>query len=85
MCNPSKTEVIQFSFRFVKNPILSDFLIGNSRVQPSGRLCNLGVNLDRELNVSHNSGAPARAKRARAAEHHGEENLVNYPSEKIWL
>ena len=27
MCNPSKTEVIQFSFRFVKNPILSDFLI----------------------------------------------------------
>ena len=27
MCNPSKTEIIQFSFRFVKNPILSDFLI----------------------------------------------------------
>ena len=38
VCNLSKTEVIQFSSRFVKNPILSDFLIGNARVQPSGRL-----------------------------------------------
>ena len=27
-----------------------------------------------------NSGAPARE-----AEHHGQQNLVNYPSEKIWL
>ena len=35
VCNPSKTEVIQFSSRFAKNPILSDFLIGNARVQPS--------------------------------------------------
>ena len=26
VCNPSKTEVIQFSSPFVKNPILSDFL-----------------------------------------------------------
>ena len=51
--NPSKTEVIQFSSRFVKNPILSDVLIGNPRVQPSDRVCNLGVNLDRELNLSH--------------------------------
>ena len=51
--NPSKAEVIQFSFRFVKNPILSDVLIGNARVQPSDRVCNLGVNLDRELNLSH--------------------------------
>ena len=25
-----KTDVIQFSPRFVKNPILSDFLIGNA-------------------------------------------------------
>ena len=25
VCNPSKTEVIQFSPRFIKNPILSDF------------------------------------------------------------
>ena len=32
VCNPSKTEVIQFSCRFVKSPILSDFLIGNARV-----------------------------------------------------
>ena len=51
VCNPSKTEVIQFSSPFVKNPILSDFLIGNSslRVQPSDGVCNLGVKLDREL------------------------------------
>ena len=35
VCNLSKTEVIQFSPRFVKNLILSDFLIGNSTVQPS--------------------------------------------------
>ena len=35
VCNPSKTEVIKFSSRFVKNPILSDLLIGNSTVQPS--------------------------------------------------
>ena len=27
---PSKTEVIKFSSRFVKNPILSDFLIGST-------------------------------------------------------
>ena len=53
VCNLSKTEVIQFSSRFVKNLILSDFLIGNSTVQPSDRLCNLGVSLDRELNVTH--------------------------------
>ena len=29
-----------------------------------------------------NTGALARF--ARAAEHHGYENVVNYPSEKIW-
>ena len=53
MSNPSKTEIIQFSSRFVKNPVLSDFLIGNARVQPSDRVCNLCVNLDIELNLSH--------------------------------
>ena len=51
VCNRSKTEVIQFRSRFVKNPINSDFLIGNTRVQPSDRVPNLGVNLDRELNL----------------------------------
>ena len=51
--NPSKTEVIQFSSRFVKNSVLSDFLIGNARVQPSDRVCNLCVNLERELNLSN--------------------------------
>ena len=55
VCNPSKTEVIQFSSHFVKIPILSDFLIGNPRVQPSDRVGNLGVNLDRELNVIHHN------------------------------
>ena len=38
----------------------------------------------------HNSSNYAKAKLnnngafARAAEHHGQENVVNYPSEKIW-
>ena len=49
VCSPSNAEVIQFSSRFVKNPILSDFFISDARVQPSERVCNLGVNLDREL------------------------------------
>ena len=31
----------------------------------------------------HCRGALALAKRA--AEHHGKQHLVNYPSEKIWL
>ena len=53
VCNPRKTEFIQLSSRFVTNPILSEFLIGNARVQPSDRVCNPGVNLDRELNLSH--------------------------------
>ena len=43
VCNPSKIEVIQFSPCFFKNPILSDFLIGSARVQPSDQDCNLGV------------------------------------------
>ena len=33
-CNPSKTEVIQFTSHFVKNAILSDFLIAKDKVQP---------------------------------------------------
>ena len=61
--NPSKTEVIQFSSRFVKNPVLSDFLIGNARVQPSDRVCNLCVNLERELNLSNHYSVMKHAKR----------------------
>ena len=55
VCNPSKTEINQFSSRFIKNTILSNFLIGNARLvlQPSDWVSNLGVNLDRELNLSH--------------------------------
>ena len=61
--NPSKTEVIQFSSRFVKNPVLSDFLISNARVQPSDRVCNLCVNLERELNLSNHYSVMKHAKR----------------------
>ena len=43
VCSPSKTEVIQFISRFIKNPILSDFLVGNARV----------VNLEGELKLSY--------------------------------
>ena len=30
------------------------------------------------------SYSEALARETRAAEHHGEKNVVNYPSEKIW-
>ena len=30
------------------------------------------------------SDSGALAREARAAEHHGKENVVNYPSKKIW-
>ena len=43
VCNSSKTEVVQFRSRFVKNPIMSYFSIGSARVQPSDLVCNLGV------------------------------------------
>ena len=53
VCNPSKTEVIQLSSCFVKNPIIGDVLIGNTRVQPTDQVCNLSVNLHREINLKH--------------------------------
>lgn len=55
MGNLIKRQTIQFSSGLVKNPILTDFSIGKARVQPSDRVCNLGVNLhvDRELSLCH--------------------------------
>ena len=31
--NPGKTEVIQFTSRFVLNPVLSQFLVGNTIIE----------------------------------------------------
>ena len=39
----------RFSYRFVKNPVLSDFSSVNARVQPSERVCNFGVNQDKDM------------------------------------
>ena len=50
LCNPGKTEVIQFTSRFVRNPVLSQFLFGNTIIELSDKVRDLGVILDKELN-----------------------------------
>ena len=49
LCNPGKTEVIQFSSRFVRNPVLSHFSFGNTIIELSDKVRDLGVILDKEL------------------------------------
>ena len=51
LCNPGNTEVIQFSPRFVRNPVLSHFLFGKMIVELSDKVRDLGVILDKELNL----------------------------------
>ena len=53
LCNPDKTEGIQFSFRFVRHPIIRDFLLGDTIVHLWDRVCNCGVIVDKELNLSY--------------------------------
>ena len=50
-CNPGKTEVIQFTSRFVRNSVLSHFSFGNSIIELSDKVRDLGVLLDKELNL----------------------------------
>ena len=53
LCNPGKTEVIQFTSRFVRNPVLSQFSFGNTNcgnIELSDKVRDLGVILDKELN-----------------------------------
>ena len=51
LCNPGKTEVIQFNSRFVRNPVLSQFSFGNTIIELSDKVRDLGVILDKELNL----------------------------------
>ena len=51
LCNPGKTEVIQFTSRFVQNPVLSQFSFGNTIIELSDKVRDLGVILDKELNL----------------------------------
>ena len=51
LCNPGKTEVIQFSSRFVRSPVLSHFSFGNTIIELSDKVRDLGVILDKELNL----------------------------------
>ena len=51
LCNPGKTEVTQFTSRFVRNPVLSLFSFGNTIIELSDEVRDLGVILDKELNL----------------------------------
>ena len=51
LCNPGKTEVIQFTSRFVRNPVLSQFSFGNTIIELSDKVRDLCVILDKELNL----------------------------------
>ena len=51
LCNPGKTEFIQFTSRFVRNPILHHFSLGNTTIELSDKERDLGVILDKELSV----------------------------------
>ena len=51
LCNPGRTEVIQFTSRFVRNPVLSQFSFGNTIIELSDKERDLGFILDKELNL----------------------------------
>ena len=50
LLNPGKTEFIQFTSRFVGNPVLSQFSFGNKIIELSDKVRDLGVILEKELN-----------------------------------
>ena len=51
LCNPGKTEVLQFTSRFAQRPVLNYFSFGNTTIELSDKVCNLGVILDKELSL----------------------------------
>ena len=63
LCNPDKTEGIQFSSRFVRHPIIRDFLLGNTTVHLSDRVCNRSVIMNKKLNLSHHHHLNVTSKR----------------------
>ena len=50
LLNPGKTEFIQFTSRFVGNPVLSQFSFGNMIIELSYKVRDLGVILEKGLN-----------------------------------
>ena len=63
LCNPDKTEGIQFISRFVRHPIIRDFLLGDTTVYISDRVCNRSVIMNKELNLSHHHRLNVTSKR----------------------
>lgn len=51
LCDPRKTEVIQFTSRLVRNPVRSQFSFGDTIIELSDKVRDLGVILDKELNL----------------------------------
>ena len=51
LSNPGKTEVIQFTSRFVRNPVLSQFSFGNTIIELSDKVKDLSIILEKELNL----------------------------------
>jgi len=53
LCNPGKTEVIQFTSRFAQHPVLNCFSFGNTTIELSDKVYvrNLGVISDKELSL----------------------------------
>ena len=49
LCHPGKTEVIQFTSRFVRYPVLHHSSFGNTTIELSDKVQDLGVILDKEL------------------------------------
>ena len=50
-CNPGKTEVIHFSSRFLNNPPMQQFSFSNTSIELADKVCDLGVVLDRDLDL----------------------------------
>jgi len=51
LCNPGKTEVIQYTSRFAQHPVLNCFSFSNTTIELSNKVRNLGVILDKELSL----------------------------------
>lgn len=62
LCNSGKTEVIQLTSRFVRNPVFSQFSIGNTMIELSDKVRDLGVILDKELDLRKHVNDPVAKK-----------------------
>ena len=60
-CNPSKTEVIHFSSRFSRLAPIPSIMFGPHAIESVSEVRNLGVILDRHLNMSSNVNSICRS------------------------